>query len=253
MTVGALIFAHNNDHTDYVSMAHWSAKNIERHLGIPVHIVTDQSQDNANTRWFDDYNDHVTWHNQSRITAFQATPWDRTLVLDADYVVASSQLQVILDSNHDFLCFRHAYDVTNTDDFQRLDTFGDVGMPMWWATVMCFNKTNTVEMIFDAMNMIRDNWFHYRRIYKINQTTYRNDHALSIALCLLNGHSLDIPAIPWSMASLTPQHQLQQLDKDHYRVDFVSAEQKPKWIDLQQQDFHAMGKRQLGDIVASSS
>ena len=40
MTAGALIFAFNNEQIDYVSMAKWSAKNIERHLGIPTRIIT---------------------------------------------------------------------------------------------------------------------------------------------------------------------------------------------------------------------
>jgi hypothetical protein len=93
MTVGALIFAHNNDHIDYVSMARWSAKNIERHLGIPTHIVTDSpvvDVDSVNTRWFGDYDKDMVWHNQSRVTAYEISPWDHTFVLDADYVVASN-------------------------------------------------------------------------------------------------------------------------------------------------------------------
>ena len=49
MTTGALIFARNNEQIDYEAMACWSAKNIERHLGIPTHIVTDNAV-NTNTR-----------------------------------------------------------------------------------------------------------------------------------------------------------------------------------------------------------
>jgi hypothetical protein len=106
-------------------------------------------------------------------------------------------------------------------------------------------------MIFEIMAMIRDNWAHYRRIYKINQATYRNDHALSIALCLLQGHTLNVPAIPWSMASLLPEHKLKQLDADNYRVEFQDQHQRTRWIELREQDFHAMGKQQLGEIVAN--
>ena len=40
MTRGALIFAFNNEKTDYVAMARWSAERIRRHLDIPVAIVT---------------------------------------------------------------------------------------------------------------------------------------------------------------------------------------------------------------------
>ena len=125
-------------------------------------------------------------------------------------------------------------------------------MPMWWATVMVFNKCQQAELIFATMAMIRDNWAHYRNIYKNSAPTYRNDHALSIALLVVNGHTLDHAGIPWRLASLTPEHKLTHLDLDRYRVDFVNTEGKSHWIELGQ-DFHAMSKKQLGDIVASNS
>jgi hypothetical protein len=117
MTTGALIFAFNNNQIDYVAMAEWSAKNIQRHLGIPVSLVTDVDTDTAmfdqviytaieestNTRHFSDVGT-VTWHNLNRMDAYNLTPYDQTLVLDADYVVASNQLQAVLNSQEDFMC-----------------------------------------------------------------------------------------------------------------------------------------------------
>jgi hypothetical protein len=181
---------------------------------------------------------------------YQASPFDQTLVLDADYVVASNQLQVLLDSNQDFLCHRWAYDVTGLQTFEDLNYFGNYHMPMWWATVMVFRRSKKAQAIFESMAMIRDNWTHYRNLYANTRTTYRNDHALSIALNIENGHTLQTTDIPWSLASLTPDHQLTQLDLDRYRVDFLTADNKPRWIELRQ-DFHAMGKQQLGAIVAN--
>lgn len=250
MTTGALIFARNNEQINYVAMAHWSAKNIERHLGIPTHIVTDDLP-NTNTRYFTDVG-KVTWHNHNRMDAYQLTPWSRTLVLDADYVVASDQLKSLLDVDQDFLAHRWAYDVTGCNDFEGLNYFGDNRMPMWWATVMMFRKSQHAELIFDSMQMIRNNWNHYRNLYKNTKPTYRNDHALTIALGIVNGHTIDHAGIPWKLASLTPEHRLTQLDKDTYRVDYTNTENKPRWITLTQ-DFHAMGKQQLGAIVDSNS
>jgi hypothetical protein len=249
MTVGALIFARNNEQIDYVSMARWSAKNIERHLGIPTHIVTDDGTPATNFRNFTDVG-AVTWHNLNRMDAYSLTPWDRTLVLDADYVVASDQLKSLLEVDQDFLAHRWAYDVTGCNNFEGLNSFGNNHMPMWWATVMMFQQSQQAELIFDSMQMIRDNWTHYRNLYKNTNATYRNDHALSIALGIVNGHTLDHAGIPWALASLTPEHRLTQLGQDQYRVDFVNAENKPRWVNLQQ-DFHAMGKQQLGAIVAN--
>jgi hypothetical protein len=252
MTTGALIFARNNEHIDYVAMAQWSAKNIQRHLGIDTHIITDDTRSDASQRHFADAGT-VTWHNTNRMDAYALSPWDRTLVLDADYVVASDQLKVILAADEDFLCHDQAYDVTELNDFKGLNYFGRFGMPMWWATVMMFRRSHKAEIIFDCMAMIRDNWTHYTTMYGTGQSVYRNDHALSIAINIENGHTMQSTSIPWSLASLTPEHTLTQVSQDRYRVDFVTPEQRPRWISLQGQDFHAMGKKHLGEIVASSS
>lgn len=263
MTTGALIFAYNNEQIDYVAMASWTAENIRRHLGIPVALVTDkptnlkfekiiiQESTGNNARWFSDYETRVTWHNQTRTNAYELSPWSQTLVLDADYVVASDQLKTILNSAENFLSHRCAYDITGLDDFNGLNYFGTAHMPMWWATVMMFRRSDEARLIFKTMLMIKNNWTHYRNIYKNANGTYRNDHALSIALGIVNGHTLNHKSIPWNLASLDPAHKLTQLDKDHYRVDFLATGQKPRWIEIKNQDFHAMGKRALGDIIAS--
>jgi hypothetical protein len=268
MTTGALIFAFNNEQIDYVAMARWTANNIRRHLNIPVCLITDtQLQDlsgfdkavcvvptdidTANKRYFSDYDATVTWHNTNRMDAYKLSPWDQTLVLDADYVVASGQLRTVLNSRQDFVCYRWATDVTGLQTFEDLNYFGNYRMPMWWATVMMFRRSTSAELLFDTMQMIRDNWAHYRNLYKNPIATYRNDHALSIALNTLNGHTLQANTIPGTLASLTPEHRLTQLDADSYRVDFSTPDKKPRWIMLTQ-DFHAMGKQQLGAIVANS-
>ena len=102
------------------------------------------------------------------------------------------------------------------------------------------------------MQMIRDNWDHYRNLYGILKSTYRNDFALSIAMNIVDGHTLSTPAIPWQLATVTPDHQLIQLTQDLYRVDFTTADKKARWIILSQ-DFHAMGKHHLGAIVANNT
>ena len=247
MTVGALIFARNNEQIDYVAMAAWTAKNIRRHLSIPVALITDRPTDlhfeqviiadagGANGRWFGDYDTNVTWHNRSRVNAYELSPWKQTLVLDADYVVASNQLKTVLASSEDFLAHRRAYDVTGIDNFEGLNYFGAHNMPMWWATIMMFRRSEQARLIFESMSMIRDNWTHYRNIYKNSRGTYRNDHALSIALGTVNGHTLDHPTIPWSLPTVTHDQKLTQTGQDTYRVDFITQDKKPKWVQLQQE------------------
>ena len=266
MTRGALIFAFDNEKTDYVKLAAWTANNIRRHLNIPVAVVTDAvdraqscfdvvipaQSESGGTRYFEDYNTTITWNNFNRVNGYELSPWDETLILDADYVVASNQLRQLFNANCNFLAHRYAYDITGVNDFVGLNTFGENKMPMWWATVMFFKRSKQAEYIFDSMTMIRNNWKHYCDIYKNKKNTYRHDHALSIALGVVNGHTLDHDAIPWNLATLTPAHQLQQLGQDQYRIDFKTSDNKLRWIDIKNQDFHAMGKKHLGDIVANS-
>jgi hypothetical protein len=268
MTTGALIFAFNNEHIDYIKLAAWNANNIRRHLGIPVAIVTNDvdhvlaksqfdhvihaEQHAGGTRFFSDYNQSVTWYNAGRPESLDLTPWDTTLVLDADYVVASSALSTVINSASDFMCFRSAFDAATGKNLVSHATFGRYQAPMYWATVMKFSNNNTAKFVFDSMKMIRNNWTHYRNLYSNSRSTYRNDHALSIALNIENGHTLETTDIPWGLASLTPDHQLTQIASDCYRVDFVTADGKSRWIELTA-DFHAMGKQQLGAIVANNS
>ena len=47
LTQGVVIFAFNNEATDYIAMAAWSAKNIRRHLNLPVAVVTDAPEEAA--------------------------------------------------------------------------------------------------------------------------------------------------------------------------------------------------------------
>jgi len=267
MTKGVVIFAFNNEQIDYLAMASWSARNIRRHLNLPTCVITDvtdttrtaefdqvvltEPQQTQQHRYFHDYKASAVWHNTNRSSVHDLTPWDHTLVLDADFVVASDQLKLLFNIDQDFIAHRMAYDVTGFTAFHDNNWFGTYQMPMSWATVMCFRQSKKAQLIFDTMQMIRDNWLHYRQLYSVSENTFRNDFALSIAMNLVDGHTLSTPPIPWDLASITANTKLTQLDPDTYKILYVTGDDKPRWIVLKQQDFHAMGKQALGEIVAN--
>lgn len=268
MTTGALILAFNNEQTDYIQLAAWTANNIRKHLKIPVALITDSADhpllsshfdkvisahpDAGGPRHFRDYNKTVTWYNAGRVDAYDLSPWDQTLLLDADYVVASDALNSVLQSTQEFLAHQTAMDATGENDFSGLNYFGAFNMPMWWATVVMFRRSQSVKMIFDSMKMIRANWAHYRHLYQTGNSVYRNDHALSIALGLVNGHTMDHAKIPWSLVSVLPEHQVTELGEDHYSIQYINCKNQNRRVTLKGQDFHAMGKKHLGDLVAKS-
>jgi hypothetical protein len=267
MTTGALIFAFNNEQTDYVRMAAWSAANIRRHLKIPVAVVTDSEDrtlldtafdcvisaapESGGTRHFNDYGQSVTWHNAARTNAYNLTPWERTLVLDADYVVASNSLKTLFNADCDFLCHKNAWNMATGHSLDNLNSFGDYSFPMWWATVMLFRRSTTAEYIFGTMEMIKQNWQHYRDLYSIHNRTYRNDFALSIALGIMSGHTLRVDAIPWDLASTLPEHTVNELEQDYYRVDYTLANGARQYVSVAGTDMHVMGKHSLEKIVGS--
>lgn len=263
MTTGALIFAYNNESFDYVRMAAWSACNIRRHLGIPVALVTDRPTDlpfdhviihdstAKDSRWFSDIDQRVTWNNQSRPDAYDLTPWDRTLLLDADYVVASSQLAPLVShARSNLLCHRWACDITGQHDFRSLNHFGRYHAALYWATVMIFDRSSYARQVFDCMKMIREHWNHYKLIYHDRSKTYRNDHALSIAFGIVNGHYMCIESIPWSLVSVLPGMRVSQIALDRYRIDYKRSDNRAAWIEIANQDFHAMNKQSLGSMIA---
>lgn len=268
MTTGALIFAFNNEKTDYVKMATWSAERIRQFLNIPVTLVTDATDpgladkfemvcrvaaQTGGQRYFEDYADSVSWHNAGRTDAYNLSPYEQTLVLDSDYVVASDQLQRVLDAPQDFLAHRSAFNIARPEE-PFLDTFGRNKFPMWWATVMMFRKGPTAQYIFDCMAMIKANYQHYRELYGITEKNYRNDYALSIALGIVSGHTLRVDSIPWPLMSVLPDVELTRNalpTVELWNMKYVK-DGKPKTVGMTGQDFHAMGKKYLEAVIASS-
>jgi len=266
MTTGAVILAFNNEATDYVGMACWSAANIKRHLGLPTAVITNQPQDprlcavdcvitasaeSGGTRYFEDYNATVTWHNAGRPEVYELSPWQQTLLLDADYVVASDQLSTLLASNQDFLCHGTAVDAARGQELTGLNTFGNYKMPMAWATVVMFRKSQYAQTVFACMNMIRNNWQHYCDLYGITKRTYRNDFALSIALGIANGHTPRFDTVPWNLVTVLTSDLLVQKSQDHYEICYTTADKRQRRHAIVNQDFHAMGKASLEAIIAA--
>lgn len=267
MTPGAVIFA-MGDSLDYVAMASWNARRIQRLLGLPTTLITDQAvQDpvfdriitvqspEGQQRYFPDVNATVPWYNHNRCDALDLTPYDRTLLVDADYVVNTTDLAPAINSATDMLCFRRACDIATGEDLDDLNYFGSSKMPMWWATVVIFNRSPFSRYVFDGWRMVRDHWHHYRDIYHIHDGLFRNDYALSIALGIASGHTLKVDEIPWRLPTLMPNSQLDLLPSTwaDFQIKYQDRHGRPRRQWITARDFHAMGKTHLQELIAGAA
>lgn len=194
----------------------------------------------------------AAWVNQDRCRAYDLSPYDVTLLVDADYIVNSSDLRSAMDTNQPLLCFDRAHDVATGTTLTDLSTFGRYRMPMWWATVVIFARSQTSSLIFDCWRMIQQHWDHYRDIYHINKPVFRNDYALSIALNLVSGHTISTQRIPWSLPTIMPGSSLSIVD-NKFEIIYHDHRGRPRRQWINGHDFHAMDKFSLGGIVAGSA
>jgi len=225
MKHGAIIFAQNNAQVDYIKLAIFSAKQIIKYLEIPVTLVTDNPEWLNNT-YPDDvaifdkvivtsshlsqtkkfYDGSLTskkfeWKNFTRSQVYELTPYDKTLVIDSDYILNSSILKSAFNSDYDFQIYRKSFDLAGWRDTESFSKLNQYSIPFYWATVFVFEKTQITEAFFTLINHIKENWEYYRILHSIDGQLFRNDFAFSIAIHILNGYSCEkfIGTVPGNM------------------------------------------------------
>lgn len=223
MTKGIIIFARNNENYNYAKMAVVCAGFVRKNLKKfdEICLVTDeftystnkdiidsvfdrvieQDELNAtgNTRRYQDTSGNMiptTWKNLDRSDVYKISPYDETLVIDADYFIMSPTLDNVWSSSNDFMintryrdiAGRHEKDVLYLDDFT---------IPMVWATVFYFKKSEYAENLFTIIDMIKKNYQYYCALYNAPRGLYRNDFVFSMALHILNASVPNsVPTLP---------------------------------------------------------
>ena len=257
MSTGALIFAFDGD-ICYTNIAIQCARRVKQHLGIPVTLVTDQvktfagfdnqilvdtPKHNSRRHWAD-YQSSTVWKNSNRSSAFDLSPYNRTLLIDADYWIDSSALQPILDSPEPFLAHNTRRYIN--EPHSKVETFGTLKTPMWWATVCIFSKTEYTKDIFNTWKMIENNYDHYSKLFQFPRKPFRNDFALSLALLLCNAGQQSTSAIPWPLLHLPDdcEPSFEALWQITYKV-IKDNNINYKKVFVQNQDLHIMSKKTL--------
>jgi len=212
MTKGVLLFAVNNDKIDYVKQAIFCAKKVKEHLELPVALVTpNKPYLQSAFPFYKDYIDEIivipdthskqvrtfydgayttkklTWNNLARPDAYALTPFQQTLVIDTDLIICNNQLNAVFDTKDDFLIYKNFTEIAEGRSLQPFNRVSDRSIDLVWATGFYFVKSPKMDLYFELVKHIQENWEYYRLTYQIAQPVYRNDYAFSIAIHIMNG------------------------------------------------------------------
>jgi hypothetical protein len=211
MTRGVLIFAQNNSDIDYIQLAIFSAKQVKKHLDVPVTLVTenreyflatypeelslfdtviDVASEFSQKKQFNDgslTSKMLYWKNFSRSDCYDISPYDETIVIDADFIINSNTLSNVWNATTDFAIYKTSYDLAQWRDNNPFTYINQSSAPFYWATVFYFKKSEITSSFFKVVQHIRQNWQYYKSLYSIDANTFRNDFAFSIAIHIFNG------------------------------------------------------------------
>lgn len=233
---GVLLFANNTETVNYAAIAERSAELISKYLKLPTTIVS-TSAESTNKRYNLDSGKFEIWNNQKRYMAYELSPYDQTLLLDADYFVLSDNLLKILDSLRDYKIISDNHYLDGT----IVVPMGKYSIPHLWATVVAFERSPRTELLFDMVARIERNYGYYRQLYNITANNYRNDYAFTIADLVINGYTQDSRNyIPWPMLSVSNIIGEIKLLGNQIRI----KSQNNAWV-IPKQDIHIMSKEWL--------
>lgn len=280
------MFAHNNQEINYLELAVLNALLAQKHLGLTaeqVCIVTDQSSydycstymqkeldagcanytvvdtdftfKHSNTRLYKDTQHSpkvLPFYNLNRCDAYELSPYQETIMIDADYLILSDALNNCWGHNNELMMNWEYADVMREREFPELARLNPLGITMYWATVVYFRKTPEVETFFNMVKHVKNNRDYYSELYKYNDGVYRNDYSFSIAAHQWSGFmDKGVTQLPFTVYKTFDNDDIYKmvgdslylyLEKPRSPGDFMLT----KWDGV---DIHVMNKWALGRIA----
>ena len=194
---GIVAFANNTDTVNYVEIASRTLSVASKILDLPYHIISTNTSYH-NLRFDINSDKFVQWNNFDRYSVYDLSPFDETLVIDADYLILDTNLKKIFEIEWDYLLQRES--VALTQDWPNC--MGPTSLPFIWATVFAFRKTPKAKLFFDLVRRIQNNYGYYISLYNIRERNYRNDYAFAIADYIVNGYCIEKKSIPGTMLTV---------------------------------------------------
>lgn len=216
MKKGIVIYAHNNRKVDYALMSLIAGGLAKKNLQVPVSLITDPSTiewmkesnifekavnifeniiitDRPETNNFRNLHDglskdSVPFVNGNRNSIWELTPYDRTLLIDSDFLILSDRLNEYWDVDQDVMIGESMCDIYDQKRVGYHDLFvSDTGVKLYWATTVMFTKNQTSKFFFDMVEHVKENYKFYADLYRFDPRQYRNDISFSIAKHIVGG------------------------------------------------------------------
>lgn len=271
---GILIYAHNNEKIDYIKLSILSALHAKKNLNLPVTLITDSQsiesakKDNLDKKYFSIFDDikvidipkiigkrnyknldedfYLNFINFSRHLSWELTPYEKTLVIDSDYLIMSSNLKSYFNATSDFMIADSINDIIGEKRLGFNDSYVSfTGIKLKWATTILFRKNEKSKRLFELVKHIQENYNVYSQIYRFDTRMYRNDISFSLAFHIMNGyietHNYNLPPI----LSLSSKDQIFDVEKDKifFLCDINSP--NPAAVSISNVDIHIMNKIDL--------
>lgn len=249
---GCLITAFDTVEYSYTKLAVEAADRVEKYLNLPVTIVTDQSIDTrhsqlivdrpANNRRYPMGKPLSDWYNLIRTSLYDLSPYDRTLVIDCDLMLATDNLKPYVDSTLDFLIAGNIYDPKQGLPIYQLEV-GSSNLNMCWATIMIFNKSEEAHAIFETAKLVQNNYAYYSNLYGFLPSPIRNDYLFSIACHLIGGYGLK--SYTMNLPLINCNSQIEYVEYKNNKLIYKYVNDKIYLNSLSNIDLHLMNKDQL--------
>ena len=209
----------------------------------------------ANQRIYKDTSHHsrtLSFYNKNRCDAYELSPYEETILIDADYLILSNSLKQCWDHNNDIMMNFEYHDVMSNRDFPGLDRIGPTSIKMYWATVVYFRKTAFAKTVFDVCKHVVDHKEYYGNLYKWNGSVFRNDYSFSIAAHMTTGFThTGIPQLPVKLFKTFDTDDIHSIDNDLNLLLYLEKPKSPgdfiltRWKNL---DIHIMNKWALNRV-----
>ena len=245
MSKGCIIFANKTDLFDYERLANMAAVRVTKHLGLPVTILTtDAAIDNIRTLPGNVGN--FSWKNLGRTHAYALSPYDRTLIIDADFFVASDALLPHINGSFEFGIIRDMYNPATGEPF--VPTLGYSKIQQLWSTIMIFDKCDLSAKIFETADNVLNHYPYYSKLYNFNPSPIRNDYAFTIACHLMGGYGQEDFSLKYTMNNCDFNAEILEINDDDVLIRYPKGD-KQMIQRFKNMDLHLQNKISLFECL----